>query len=151
MDDDAHIGLVDTHAESVGGHHHAHLVVLPFLLSFVPHLRVESGVVVEGADTVFHEQFCNLLGAFATSDIDNGTAFHRFQDVEQLLILVGGLSHDIGQIFPLVTHAEYIEATLRLGFGGRLLRGRQLQSVLNVLNDFGSCRGGECQYGRIGL
>ncbi len=48
MDHGAHIGLVDTHAESIGGHHHSHRAVFPAVLAVVLLLSRQTGMVVFG-------------------------------------------------------------------------------------------------------
>ena len=50
--DHAHVGLVDTHAEGVGGYHGADGALGPLLLTLVLVACVESCVVVGGADVV---------------------------------------------------------------------------------------------------
>ena len=107
----AHVGFVDAHAEGVGGHHHAHLVVLPVALSLVFGGAVESGVIEGGVLVVLVEHVGNLLGASAAAHIDDGAARMGVEQLQQVGELVGGKEHLVGQVFPLVAHSEYLEGS----------------------------------------
>ena len=51
VDDQSHIGLVDTHAECICGYHHTYLVFLPVALSLILDSCIEASVVEGSADT----------------------------------------------------------------------------------------------------
>ena len=72
VDHHAHVRLVNTHAEGVGGYHDAHPVVLPVALALVLVCIVESGMVERGAEPCLAEVFGNLAGMPPAADIDNG-------------------------------------------------------------------------------
>ena len=73
MYDKADIGLVNAHAEGVGGHDDAHFVALPVCLSLVFYGSVEAGMIEGGCDVVLViEEFGNLFGTFPAAHIDNG-------------------------------------------------------------------------------
>ena len=101
VDDESYVGLVDAHAEGVGGHHHAGLTLLPGLLSFILHGGIETGVVEGGGDARLGEYFGNLLGAPSAAGIDDGGAFHAVEDVDEFFALVGGIAHDVGKVLAL--------------------------------------------------
>ena len=96
MDDESHIGFVDTHAKGIRCHHHPHLIPLPVSLSLVFYDAVEACMIEGGGDTRLIQQVGKLLGAFPAAGIDDGCAFHAVQDMQQLLALVVGFSHHIG-------------------------------------------------------
>ena len=71
VDDEAHIGLVDAHAEGDGGHDDVDLLHEELVLVLLTRLAVEAGVVGQGADAVDGErlgQFLHLLAAEAVHD-----------------------------------------------------------------------------------
>ena len=119
MDHHPHIGLVDTHTEGVGGHHHPYLVFLPVALSLVLHSGIEAGVIEGGADACLIKQLCHFLGATTTAGIDDGAAFHAIKDMDELFALVGGLTDDIRQVLALEAHFEDGELLRKVERGKR--------------------------------
>ena len=71
VDHEAHVGLVDAHAESVGGHHHADFVREPLLLAQRPFGVAQPAVVGRGRDTLPAQHVGDLLGPFARAHIDD--------------------------------------------------------------------------------
>ena len=108
VDDQTHIGLVDAHAKGVGSHYHPPFVVLPLLLVAVLDGGVESGMEVVGTDAGVGEHLGYLLGALAAAHIDDGTALHGSEDMQQLVVFVGGVAHDVAQVLALKAHAEHV-------------------------------------------
>ena len=137
VDHHADVGLVDAHAEGVGRHHHAYLVLLPRLLALVLVGGVEAGMVEGGADAGSVEQVRYLLGTAAAAHVDDGRSFHIIQYMQQLVALVGGRADDVGQVAALERHAE--DALLGKG-----------QPLLNVVDDGGRGRRRQCQHGHVG-
>ena len=114
VDDQSYVRLIDTHAKSVGGYHHACLVFLPSHLALVFYYRVESGMVEGGRNACFVEQLCNFLGASTTAGIDNGRTFHTVKDVDEFLALIGSASYNVSQIFAFEGHAKNVKAMFHL-------------------------------------
>ena len=56
MGDEAHVGLVDAHAEGDGGDHHHAVLAQEAALVGRAHLRVEAGVVGQGIEAVFDQR-----------------------------------------------------------------------------------------------
>ena len=79
VDNQPYVGLVNTHAEGVGGHHDAHLVLLPRFLSLVLVGGVESGVVEGCGDPFVVQQVGHLLRTSATADVDDGRPRYMIQ------------------------------------------------------------------------
>ena len=105
-----------------------------------------------GGDASLIQQFGKLLGAFSAAGIDDGGTFHAIQDMQELLSLVGGFSHDIGEVFALEAHG--IEIETRLTRLTRLARKARLTSLarqflLDILYDGGGGCGGESQDGGL--
>ena len=126
MQHQSHIGLINPHAERIGGHHHTAFSLPPALLALILYSIVQSGMVEFGCDSSGLEQFCNLLGPFAVAHIDNGTAVGVLHDVEQFPYLISRFTHHIGQILALEAHAEhafFLEEQLSLDVFHHLRRG----------------------------
>ena len=147
MEYNTNVGLVDTHTKSIGGYHYANLVFLPFTLSLVLDDGVETCMVEGGADASLTKQFCYFLGATSTAGIDDGTAFHTLEDMDELLPFIGGTPHNIGEVLALEAHLEDIEASLAryTRFSRNLRISRIAKLVLDILNDLGRGCGGERQ------
>ena len=111
-----HIGLVDTHSKSVGGHHYTILVFLPFALSLIFRAGIQTCMIEGGSDAGFADNLCKLLGTQAAAGLYNGRTLYVLQDMYQLFGLVFCLSHHIGQILALKTHLEDSETILFLLF-----------------------------------
>jgi hypothetical protein len=55
--DEAHVGLVDAHAEGDGGHHHDAVLAQEAVLVAAAHVGVQAGVVGQGAHALLvHSQ-----------------------------------------------------------------------------------------------
>ncbi len=133
----SHIGLVDAHAEGVGGNDDSHLVVLPQLLPLVFHGGFQSRVIERGRQSLGVKHRGDVLAPSPAPHIDDGRAGHGTQDVYQLGFLVGGLSHDVSEILAFKAHAEHI---------ARL----KLQLILNVVDNLRCRRGGQGEHRNIG-
>ena len=65
VDDKAHVGLVDAHAEGVGGHHHAGAVVEELVLVGAALLGGKARVVARGGEALLPEQVAHVLHGLA--------------------------------------------------------------------------------------
>ena len=127
---EAHVGLVDAHAESVGGHHDAHAPRHPvFLADFLVEGR-ETGVVEMRVNSFLIEHGRQFPRAFAAAGVDHCTAGHAAQDVQHFVYLVVRAAHHVAQIFPREAHAVDALAA----------EGEALHHVVHYLN---GRRGGE--------
>ena len=102
------VRFVDTHTESVGGHHHSHLIILPLLLSLVTHGRFQSRVVVSGIDAVVVKHFADVPRTLSTARIYDGSTRHGIENMYYLRIPVGSFAHHISEVLALETHLEDI-------------------------------------------
>ena len=103
VDDKAHIGLVDAHAEGDGGDNHVHLFHQEFVLILGTQFVVQSGVVGEGLDAVELQQLGKVFHLFARQAVyDAALALvlaHKFHNLFVQLDGFGGLgSHLVVQI-----------------------------------------------------
>ena len=89
MDDEPHVGLVDAHAESIGGHHHLHPVVEEIVLILPPGVRIQFCVVGCRPDAAALQQLHRLVhlpGGAAIHDARMIALFeHQFQQFLGLL------------------------------------------------------------------
>ena len=147
MEYNTNVGLVDTHAKSVGCYHHTNLVFLPFTLSLVLDDGIETCMVEGGTDASLTKQFCYFLGATSTAGIDDGAAFHTLKDMDELLPFIGGTPHNIGEVLALEAHLEDVEVSrARYTRFSRYTRiSRITKLVLDILDDLGRSCGGERQ------
>ena len=65
VDDKADVGLVDAHAEGVGGHHHVCPVVEELLLVGMALLRGKARVIARGGKTLLPQQLADVLHGLA--------------------------------------------------------------------------------------
>ena len=107
MSDEAHIGLVDTHAESISGHHDAHLILLPLFLPAILLYIVKTCMKVCGAESCLVKHLGIFLCPSPTAGIDNGSAIDTAKDMNKLGCFVAHPSDDIGEVLTLEAHAEH--------------------------------------------
>ena len=137
---EAHVGLVDAHAEGVGAHHHPYLATLPGLLPFAAAQGPQAGMVVGSADALAFKQFRHFFAALAVAQVHDSRSGHTPADVQQLARLVLALAHYVGQVGTLETGAQHLErGTLRVGG----------QAYRDVAGHFRRRGGGECDHGSI--
>ncbi len=98
MDDEPHVGLVDTHAEGVGGHHYTHLARSPLLLPYRALLARQTSVIETRADALGRKLRAKLLDAVARPHIDYGRAGDARQHAHELTELVLGAPDHIRQV-----------------------------------------------------
>ena len=72
MDQQADVGLVDTHAEGDGGGDDGHLVVDEPVLRLPAHLAIEPGVIGQRVETVSPQDFRQFLRPLAGEAVDDG-------------------------------------------------------------------------------
>ena len=107
----ADVRLVDTHTKGIGSHHDTHTVVLPVALTLVLDGRFQSGMIEGGTQARFRQQFCYFAGVASASHIDNGRTLHAVQQMNQVRLLVGSMTHEIGEVLALERHAENAEGS----------------------------------------
>ena len=88
MHDEAHVGLVDAHAECVRGHHHARFSREPLFLSQRPFGMPEPAVVGCGRNALPLEEVCDLLRALARAHVDDSRAGDVAHQTQQLSLFV---------------------------------------------------------------
>ena len=128
---EAHVGLVDAHAEGDGGHNHVALLVQERVLVVDAHLLVEAGVVGAGAHVVHAQQLGNFLHLLAAQAVnDAGLALVLLHVLNQLLFGVVLGAHLVVEIGAVeagfedagVVHVQvFLDVQLHFGRG----RGRE--------------------------
>ena len=129
----AYIGLVDTHAKGVGGHHYTILVFLPLALSLIFRAGIKACMIECGCDAGLADNLRKLLSALATAGIHNSRALHVFQNVYQLFCLILSMPYHISQILAFKAHLEHVEITR--------------QFCLDIVNHLWRGCGSKSQYG----
>ena len=139
MNHEAHIRLIDAHAESVG-RNHDRLAVIEEIILIVPALRIaQTGMVARRSIPVCAKQAAHFLHVFPRRAIDNAAAIpHLRQKIEQLTVLLVRRAHLKAKIGPIKArrHAEWI------------LKIQQFDDV--GLHLFGRCRGKRAHDGALG-
>ena len=149
----SHVGLVNTHAEGVGGYHHPRPTFLPGLLSLILHAGVKTCVVEGGRNTGLVEQFRHFFRALTAACVNNGRARHAVQDMKELFALVCGIPHDVDEVLPLEAHLEDVETsgTSRTSFTSLTsLASLPSQLFLDILHDLRRSGRRERQHGGMG-
>ena len=124
MGDEAHVGLVDSHAEGDRrDDHHAVLAGEALLVRGAP-LGVHPGVVGERGDAVAGEQLGGGLDLRARQAVDDaGLTLVAAQELEQLAPRIGLLDDPVADVRPVEARhedARALEAELRDDLGARL-------------------------------
>ena len=134
--DETHIGLVNAHAESVGGHHHRGTVVEEILLVFLPLLVGEPGVVPGGGISPLLKGLTHLFHGLSGGAVDNPAFVPALlQKLKGFRQLVLGPAHFEIQVGP-----------VKAGDGDHGVP--QLQQGENVFPHPGSGSGGESGHHR---
>ena len=102
MGHEAHVGLVDAHAKSHGGHHDQAVFAQEAVLVALAHARVQAGVVGQGRDALLAQplgRVFHLLAALAVDDA--GIALVLAADeAQQLLAGVVLLDQGVADVGP---------------------------------------------------
>ena len=131
MDHKAHIGLVNPHAEGVGGHHDCLPVELEVLLVGLPLRLFQPGVVAGGGKPRLPQHLLHPFHPGAGGTVDDAALVPPLPEQgEQGGALVGGGAHVKEQVGP-------VEA------GDLTSRILKLQQPHDVLPDLGCGSGGE--------
>ena len=131
MDDVPHVGLVDAHAEGVGGHHHLGAAEEEVLLVPPPLLRLQSGVVAGDGQALLPEEIADLLHVLPGGAVDDAALAamfpHRLEQGGTLHLRLADLEV---QILPV--KARHLDEGVP-----------ELQQALDVLPDPGGGGGGK--------
>ena len=99
---EAHIGLVDAHAEGDGGHHDQALLMLEAALIFFPRLHLHAGVVGQGGEAVGVEGGGDVVRLALGEAIDDAalapTGVEEAQHLLRRAGLLGGAIADVGAV-----------------------------------------------------
>ena len=102
MQHEAHIGLVDAHAEGDGGHHDQALLMLEAALVFFPRPHLHAGVVGQCGEAVGAEGGGDVLRLALGQTIDDAAFSSAGLEEAQYLLhrarLLGGAIADIGAV-----------------------------------------------------
>ena len=104
VQNEAHIGLVDAHAERVGCHHDAYLVAPPTLLSLVLLYAVQSRMIVGGLLSQLVQLLRKRLAVAAAACVDDARPRDGVQGMEYAVEDAVLASDDIRQVLPLEAH-----------------------------------------------
>ena len=133
VDDEAHVGLVDAHAEGVGRDHHPHAARDPLLLSLRPLGMAQPAVVGRGRDALLPQQIGDLLRRLARAHVDDARARDVVHEAQQLAVLVVRMADAVREVGPREAAAQDVR------FG-------EFQVVHDVLGDPRGGRGREGQH-----
>ena len=105
MGDEAHVGLVDSHAESDGRHHHETLFFDEALLMSAADPLVEPGVIGQGLDALCPQPRRGVVHLLAAHAIDDAAfaAVPRADEAKKLLARTGlrdDLIANVGPVEP---------------------------------------------------
>ena len=134
MNNDAHVRFVDSHAECIGGYHDPALTGQPTFLTLVFHFIGQSCMIECSCYLVFRQKFGYFTGTFPVTGIYDGRTWYLIQYMQNLFLFTFRVSDNICQILPFKTHAENLAPFF------------ERESFLDVLDYFGGCCGGQCQY-----
>ena len=108
MGDETHVGLVNTHTEGVGGHHHADAARHPVVLPLVAHFGIHAGMVAFGGHTVLGEKLRHLRRLAAVAHIHDARARITVGNPQKPSVFILLFHHKIGEVFPFETLSEHI-------------------------------------------
>ena len=116
MDDKPHVGLVDAHAEGVGGSDHFQVAVDEPLLNVLLGVRRQTGMKMTGAEVLGVQKLGYLLGSVAAGAVDDsasrlvGRQVGRQQVMDEGELLASRRRDDLeAQVVPLRTAVEDLE------------------------------------------
>ena len=110
VDDIAHVGLVDTHAEGDSGHDDGEPLHEEVVLCLTARHGVHAGMVGTGVDVVGTQHLGQLLHLTATQTVDDATlALVLLDEADDVLI------HLLGLGAHLIIEVRAVERTLELG------------------------------------
>ena len=106
MDNETHVRLVYSHAESVGAHHHPDRAAFPCRLTLRPRLSAEAGVVERGRDSLSLQELRKFLAFAPVAGIDYSRSRHTVADVQYLGIFILDLTYYVTEVRSLETTLE---------------------------------------------
>ena len=84
VDNEAHVRLVDPHAESVRAHHHPDRAAFPCSLTLRPRLTTKPGMVERCRNSLSHQERRKFLAFAPVAGIDYSRPRHPVADVKYL-------------------------------------------------------------------
>ena len=132
MRDEAHVRLVDAHAEGDGGHHHDAFFAQEAVLVLGALRVIHAGVIRQGRNAVLGEELGGLFDLLARQAIDDAgvAAVRALDEIEQLLAAVG-LFDDLVADVRAVERWPRTGAPLRAA-GGAMISSRVCGSAVAV-------------------
>src|SRR5690606_3969064 len=129
VSDEAHVRLVDTHAEGDGGDHDDPVAPEEVRLPFPAGLRVESGMVAERVYPVALQPLGGSVNALATQAVDDAglTAVIRLVEVEELGLGLVLLDHPVADVGP-VEAGDEAPSSIQVQLVGYLATGGSIGS-----------------------
>ena len=95
MHDESHVGLVNSHSESIGADHHPGLPRFPVLLPFGTHRMRQAGVIERRADSLCLKSRCCFLRFVTAAGIDDSCTRNPGANRKQLARLVLDLADNV--------------------------------------------------------
>ena len=138
VDDVTHVGLIDAHAESVGGHDHRHLVGDEVALGRLTRVRRHAAMVGDGRMPHLVQRVGERFGGLAGGAVDDAGFVGMFGNV---FCHPGGFMPGF-QLDDVEIQVRSIEA------GDGHIRVAQSQHGDDVVTYTFRCGRGECGYGR---
>ncbi len=126
MRHEAHVRLVDAHAEGDGGAHHDAILAQETALVVSAHFRRQAGMVGQGVEALAAQEFGSLLDLAPRHAVDDaGLATMATQEVGQLLAGVVLLHHGVADVGA-VEGADEVACFLKVQALGDLALGRRV-------------------------
>ena len=108
MDDEAHVRLVDSHAEGDGGHNYVHLLGEEFVLVVGTGFGIQSRVVGERLDAVDFQQGSHLLHLLPAQAVDDAGPSRILLDIpDDVLLGFDLVAHLVKQVGPVERRLEH--------------------------------------------
>ena len=108
MNHNSYVGLVDAHAESVGGNHNLFVALQPCLLMCIFDCGFKSGMKKSSGKSMLTEIFGQFLCGFTAPHIHDGATLHGLKNLQHFYVLVIGAPNDVSQIASFETHLKYL-------------------------------------------
>ena len=115
---EAHVRLVNAHAEGDGGHNHVHLFLQEGVLVVGPRGGIHARMIGQGPDVVGHEQFGQLLDLLAAQAINDtrlaGILLDIFDDLTCRIVFGPDFVEQVGPVERRLEHGGIGHAEILL-------------------------------------